>query len=62
MKEVPNAPCGVESRLLKRTHGQFSDVPNAPCGVESSVQNSIQLFTKLKSPFLMHRVELKVFR
>ena len=34
--EVPNAPCGVESRTGRA--GQLAgwrEVPNAPCGVES---------------------------
>ena len=32
---VPNAPCGVESKLSQNILKLFGDVvPNAPCGVE----------------------------
>ena len=31
---VPNAPCGVESKVDGRSPKAFPDVPNAPCGVE----------------------------
>ena len=34
-RNVPNAPCGVESILNTRSGGfLFLRVPNAPCGVE----------------------------
>ncbi len=58
IREVPNAPCGVESvfnfPFVIQKHGF---VPNAPCGVESQ----LRIIWRLKSflPFLMHRVELK---
>ena len=56
---VPNAPCGVESRVGNQpVVVQTVEVPNAPCGVESidAGGNSIgQPITR----FLMHRVELK---
>jgi hypothetical protein len=32
---VPNAPCGVESKLSLQVVNEHSLVPNAPCGVES---------------------------
>ena len=55
--EVPNVPCGVESREadVVFTISQFQ-VPNVPCGVESTT------FSKASPKgfrFLMYRVELK---
>ncbi len=32
---VPNAPCGVERRMMKVKRVAGMHVPNAPCGVES---------------------------
>ena len=34
-REVPNAPCGVESRKGTPINRRKGSVPNAPCGVES---------------------------
>ncbi len=33
--DVPNAPCGVESKFSAKLHQLQTEVPNAPCGVES---------------------------
>ncbi len=56
-KKVPNAPCGVERLSCMRWRNFAPFVPNAPCGVESYQQGMQALAL---SPFLMHRVELKV--
>ena len=55
-KAVPNAPCGVESFLVRFLWTRFQPVPNAPCGVESPLN---RLKDKDFVLFLMHRVELK---
>jgi len=34
-KEVPNVPCGVESRFATIQTARGPNVPNVPCGVES---------------------------
>ena len=38
-RQVPNAPCGVESISLAFQNAQYRFVPNAPCGVERSVHD-----------------------
>ena len=55
--EVPNAPCGVESRKCSSFANSLLRVPNAPCGVESV---SLGEYRDKLVEFLMHRVELKV--
>ncbi len=34
LSSVPNAPCGVERRLMFQPGHMKNCVPNAPCGVE----------------------------
>ena len=55
-RNVPNAPCGVESYHEIRFKGKKFRVPNAPCGVESfcGLWKAYEVYR-----FLMHRVELK---
>ena len=57
-RKVPNAPCGVERLFFSLLHLLYVFVPNAPCGVESAL--FLVCFLYFHSPFLMHRVELKV--
>ncbi len=46
---VPNAPCGVESRLLTEKLPTQPLVPNAPCGVESLLPHTGRKTGKLRS-------------
>ena len=57
-RKVPNAPCGVESRIGRLAH-LLGIVPNAPCGVER--KHSYTLSIQKEIPFLVRRVELKVW-
>ncbi len=40
--DVPNAPCGVESRVEDGEWKVSHKVPNAPCGVERQVPKCVQ--------------------
>ncbi len=56
VKDVPNAPCGVERQTHFFPNSSSYPVPNAPCGVERRGYTCSLTLGRL---FLMHRVELK---
>ena len=41
-KNVPNAPCGVESIVNRMHHWAMAGVPNAPCGVERGLRSILE--------------------